>query len=221
MNKRYFHIQKLNRLNPEWNVNDTFTTQRTDSNNYYSDIANSLGESIFQFENNSIGLMNHSNLIFEKYEKQTHELDPEKQEDFYFRKSSEYETLSTNLHNNLFKSLVWIREEIFESIRESYYKDLPSRKKCIWLTDYENLQYWWKMFEETDTKKILEIEILNSGKMHLADGNFIRTETFKMSEFENLAKSYWSGKIEKKDEIEILYEGGFKIINEFKNINEI
>lgn len=222
MDKRYFHIQKLNGLNPEWDVNDYLSTpKKAFTNQYYSDLSNSLGESIFQFGKEGTGLIKHSNSIIEKYDKNSHELDPEKEKDFYFWKSSEYETLSTNLHESLFKSLAWIREEIFENIRECDFKDSPSRKKCIWLTDYENLPNWWKMFEETKNKKIFEIEILNSGKIHLADANFIIAETFRISEFESLAESYWSGKIEKKDEIEILYEGDFKIINEFKNIDEI
>ena len=51
----------------------------------------------------------------------------------------------------------YIREQVFEDVRKEKFNSLPSRHKCIWLTDDENLAYWKTMSEERRALLTLEL----------------------------------------------------------------
>ncbi|RED37912.1 hypothetical protein DFQ10_1175 [Winogradskyella eximia] len=46
-------------------------------------------------------------------------------------------------------------------------------------------------------------------------------DTYSINEFDIASEKYWKGEMNTELDIEILYEGKFKVINEYKNIENI
>lgn len=220
MTKRYFHIQRLNGIRKEWFEGEIINTNENNLNNFYADLIESTGQ-FYNYNERELDLINYSNSVYKNLNRLETFENYEKENLLLYSKIEQYKMLTSDLHENLLQYLKWTREEIFENIRKSNFNNLPSRKTCIWLTEIENIPKWWKMFKNSTSKKILEIEIEPNSKLHYADGFLIKTETLKINQYEELAMSYWSGKIENNVENEILFEGTFKVIGEFKNIEEI
>lgn len=110
------------------------------------------------------------------------------------------------------------REMILEEVRRESYPTLPSRYKCIWLTDEEGIEFWIPEIIKKDGK--YEIYKVN------ADGNlFLSTNTLlpdcylKNKAMYEQAHKYWNPNPEylktAKDK-EYLFEGELKLIKKIK-----
>ena len=96
------------------------------------------------------------------------------------------------------------REQVFEQVRKEQFNDLPSRQKCIWLTDEENLEYWKTM--STEEKCLLTLE-LQEEKMICCDESWLYIDTFLDDEYERRARNYWTGSVSNAPHLEYLFYG--------------
>lgn len=215
----YFHIQRINGIRKEWDINDTATTERNQFNDFFQDILSGI-----ERQANGNKLIPNSEKII--YDTTINELDQasENYEKLFNKTLNQYLSLRTTA-SQLFEShlqyLKYIREEIFENTRKQINSELPSRKKCLWICKKDELEYWWNEISNTKPKKIIEIELEKEGKIHIADGELIKSENYSINEFNEMSNKYWKGEINNKSVIEILFEGKFKVINKYNNLEEL
>ncbi|MFC0776914.1 DUF2441 domain-containing protein [Flavobacterium sp. HJSW_4] len=216
--KRYYHIQNLDGKNKVWLKNESVNINGKNFNNYYRDLIKSTGEKIgnndlFKFAEQKENEVNAMPLILNRNS-------PELLNQ-YVLKSSIYGHLSSVFNSSLSQYLKWIREEIFENYRKEKFPHLPSRKTCLWLCEQKDLDKWFGILYPNNRKKIIELTLGNNAKIHCGNGSLIISETLNVSDYGKLANKYWQGKMHKNCEVETLFEGRFKVINEFNNIFEI
>ena len=137
---------------------------------------------------------------------------------FYQYKS--FDVTEENI-NFLYYNLKWIskeaafymREQVFEDVRKDKFSSLPSRQKCLWLTDDENLDYWKTMSEERSN--ILTLEL--NGDIFCGDANWLTANTLSSVEYEQRALHYWNGEFSNTPRKEYLFCGQ-AIVKEIKII---
>lgn len=96
----------------------------------------------------------------------------------------------------------YIREQVFEEIRKNNFNFLPSRQRCIWLTNNENLDYWKTKIEG---KALLTLEL--NGDIFCGDGNWLNVDTFSSVEYAQRASHYWKGELSSNPQMEYLFYG--------------
>lgn len=110
------------------------------------------------------------------------------------------------------ESRAFIRESIFENVRQLMFPELPSRLRCVWLCEEKELELWRTKFPG----KQLEIfEVEANGKIHFADAGWLFSDTISNSQNREFAIKYWNGEKALENEFkekEILFEGEIKII---------
>ncbi len=216
--KRYYHIQNLDGKNKLWLKNESGNVNGKKFNNYYRDLLDCTGEKI---ENNDLFM------FAEQKENEVREmpliLDRKSPEllNQYISKSSIYGHLSSVFNSTLSQYLKWVREEIFENYRKEKFPHLPSRKTCLWLCEQKDLEKWLEILYPNNRKKIIEVSLAKNAKIHSANASLIISETLNISDYSKLANKYWQGKMHINCEVETLFEGRFKVINEFNNLSEI
>lgn len=122
------------------------------------------------------------------------EIDTEKQKANYF---SDYH--------------MYVRENVFESIRIELFPEKPSRMKGLWVCDKENLDYWLK---KLDNGSVFEIEL--TGKIHKANAINLSSDGAILSrkQYEEQALRYWSGvNTDLRVGLEFLFTGSLKVIS--------
>ncbi len=97
----------------------------------------------------------------------------------------------------------YIREQVFEEVRKNKFNSLPSRHKCIWLTNNENLAYWKTMSE--NRRALLTLEV--NGDIFCGDGNWLTIDTLSSVEYEQRAFHYWNGEFSNAPRKEYLFYG--------------
>ncbi|MCK4661235.1 MAG: DUF2441 domain-containing protein [Bacteroidales bacterium] len=214
-NKEFYHIQKLDFINKEWNVNNHYHIG-SENNNFYRKLLNSLGSREF-YDIPKVFLIRQLTDVLK--------LKPNKDERDYeklFFESEQHlfqlEAIVDDVMVSFKQYLKWIQEEIFEKVRLEKFPDLPSRQKCLWICSLDDLPKWLKIFKGSENK-ILKIRV--TGKIHKTDGLLIDSDTYFINEFEKRAIDYWTGKIEHKDEIEFLFHGDLEVLNVYDSVNEI
>ncbi|MDP1726879.1 MAG: DUF2441 domain-containing protein [Bacteroidota bacterium] len=116
--------------------------------------------------------------------------------------------------DSLGNTLRIIRELAFETIRNSFYPELPSRHKCIWLIpDNEQSYDFWKNILQSKHQKIFKVIIVN-GKIHRAAQKWLIGGTFPLNETISKAHKYWKGEDSGNVEDEVLFEGKIRILEE-------
>jgi hypothetical protein len=221
-NQTYYHIQVPGFERDTWKKGDLISTSQKEYNAFYLGLIRDMEDKEF-VNGNKIGLIEYSNSIFEKDSNRNVKSKQEDYQNLFYEfqsNSFEYEAIANKLHWSLFQYLKWIREEVFENVRVKIDSDLPSRKRCIWVSTKENVRKWWDLFNNKSGKRILELN-LKGDNVFVGDGTLIKTDTFSLQEYESIAEKYWSGRVERNNEIEISYEGDFEVLNEFNDINEL
>jgi hypothetical protein len=109
---------------------------------------------------------------------------------------------------------IYIRESIFEEIRADHFTDLPSRKSCIWVCEEHALEYWKELLLEANCK-IFKVNL--TGVIHKADQKHLKADVLPCELIRKNAFNYWTGSDSKNiSEVEILFEGLVKIVEEIK-----
>lgn len=112
--------------------------------------------------------------------------------------------LYENLKDVSNETAFYIREQVFEDIRKVHYPMLPSRQKCLWVCEEEQLPYW-KTMHENQSFKVLTLEL--NGDLFCGDDYWLTTDTFSSIEYARRAKHYWSGEMSAAPRKEYLFYG--------------
>lgn len=221
-NKRYFHIQDLNGKNILWNKGEVVKIDDLNHNSYYKNLTNCIGRKI-DYNGKEIDLMEYEKHKEKEINNLPFKLNPEDKvllKD-YEQKNKIYRELACEMSENLRQYLKWIREEIFENFRKQKFPNLPSRKTCLWLCEEKDVQMWWNILYPYNSKKIIEIYFDSGQQIHCGNGSLIIEKTLNIEDFTKLAEEYWSGRMTANCQTETLFQGTFKVINEFGNPEEI
>ena len=112
-------------------------------------------------------------------------------------------------------SLIYIREEVFEEVRQSSFVELPSRKRCIWLIPDEpdTMAYWWRTIGNPQSKIF---RVTATGKVHRVAQNYLQLQTCSLNTLKERAFRYWAGFGNQAagPEDELLFEGFIKVEEE-------
>ncbi|MCE5208323.1 MAG: DUF2441 domain-containing protein [Chloroflexi bacterium] len=103
----------------------------------------------------------------------------------------------------------YMRESVFEEIRKDFFSDLPSRKTCLWVLEYDAIDYWRK----TMGGKLLKLKL--TGVIHKADQRHLPNEVLPGNVIREKAFNYWTGSDGRNPiEEELLFEGIVKVMEE-------
>jgi hypothetical protein len=122
----YFHIQRINGIRKEWDIEDIATTERNQFNDFFQDILLGIERQV-----NGNKLIPNSEKII--YDTTINELDQasENHEKLFNETLNQYLSLRTTA-SQLFEShlqyLKYIREEIFENTRSKLILNYPQEK---------------------------------------------------------------------------------------------
>lgn len=112
--------------------------------------------------------------------------------------------LYQNLKDVSKETAFYIREQIFEDIRQKHYPTLPSRQKCLWVCEEEQLSYW-KTMTENCHRSLLTLEL--NGELFCGDDHFLTADTFSSVVYSERAKHYWNGLMSPSPRKEFLFYG--------------
>ena len=110
-----------------------------------------------------------------------------------------------------------LREYILENIRLQYYPDRPSRFKCIWLTDEESLDRWYKIIDRHNAGfSIYEMDV--EGNVFKSADHLLPQPCWSNGLIEEVAHKYWNPKESDltKNDREYLFEGRARVIKKVK-----
>jgi len=212
---RYYHIHKMSNSSLPWENIGEYLISRERYNNYYNYILDQLTTNK-GYRNR---LLNHIDKVSRDCNNDDFQLSNDFKDKFIIVNAKRIDLIGAiNItRESLFNYLRWIQEEIFEKTRAEKFQNLPSRKYCLWLCRYDELNKWLTIFKSVD--KIIELEI--DGIIHEADAGFVLPETYNITEFEQNAIDYWSGVKKDQSELEILFEGKIKVIKIYNTFEEI
>lgn len=116
--------------------------------------------------------------------------------------------------------LEWQRETIFESVRQEFFSECPSRKKAINVLPRhrEVLKYWMPLLK-TKNASIYEVEL--SGKIHFGDTKLLQLQSCSALEIRQYAYQYWQGTKDIAPHYEFLFEGMINVSKVNNNGNAI
>ena len=98
----------------------------------------------------------------------------------------------------------YIREQIFEDVRNKEYSMLPSRQKCLWVCEEDQISFW-KTINEGRQCSLLTLEL--TGELFCGDDHWLKADTFSSVEYLERAKHYWSGEMSTNPRKEFLFYG--------------
>lgn len=98
----------------------------------------------------------------------------------------------------------YIREQVFETVRINSFPNLPSRQKCLWVTDYDQISYW-KTMSQNMQRYLLTLEL--DGELFCGDDRWLTADTFSSVEYADRAMHYWSGDMSLSPRKEYLFYG--------------
>lgn len=112
--------------------------------------------------------------------------------------------LYKNLKDISKETAFYIREQIFEDVRRRYYPTLPSRQKCLWVCEADQLPYW-KTMKENCQRSLLTLEL--HGEIFCGDDHWLTADTFSSIVYSERAKHYWDSKMSNSPRKEFLFYG--------------
>ena len=108
--------------------------------------------------------------------------------------------------------LMFVRESVFEEVRESSFPHLPSRHRCIWLipNNLNALKYWRSLLG--GKQQVYQVRV--TGKIHKASQEYLSLGTYSLNQLRQRAFRYWSGaRNADAEQDEILCEGFVKVVD--------
>lgn len=136
------------------------------------------------------------------------------EDDCKFQKGIEFDTKSYyRQFENYPKRL---REEAFEKVRREQFSEYPSRYSCLFMSDsIENAQYWaGKLRPRANNVQCVQVELL-SGKYIMVDEHIYDIQHFSNDYMRAEALMYWRGVMTGDPLITLLFDGEFRIDEEF------
>jgi len=200
-NQPFYHIQR----NRTWNVGQTYFIGQ-EKNNYckYFDLY------AHNYEDKKSGIPFHPNLIADSMLEylETGEKNPTIAPYFSFDSS---ETI------RLLRDIIWnysryLREALFEEVRQEFFPSYPSRQKGAWvISKKEHIPYWLKTLGASSDSVVFEVEL--SGKIHEANHSHIKLTTNSFNGIRQQSFTYWMAEKGLQDYIgdECIFEGFLKV----------
>jgi hypothetical protein len=105
------------------------------------------------------------------------------------------------------------KEFVFEQTRVELNNNLPSRWKCIWLCNEEQLENWLEEYRKENTEyQLLKVKV--DGVIFEADAYWVETDKPKsLIEMRRDASHYWKGEFFRlPGKGEILFEGNGEVV---------
>ncbi|MDK8641324.1 DUF2441 domain-containing protein [Niallia taxi] len=130
-----------------------------------------------------------------------------------FRNSYEKGSIDYDQHPIATAKAYWrfTKEYVFEQTRMNINNELPSRWKCLWLTEENNKDYWNKYYTDVEYK-LLKLKV--TGNIFIADAYWVETEKpIPLEHVGQRAIHYWNGDIFRNGKQEILFEGTAEVID--------
>ena len=112
--------------------------------------------------------------------------------------------LYQNLKDISKETAFYIREQVFEDVRSKDYPLLPSRQKCLWVCEEDQLAYWRTM-KENCQRSLLTLEL--NGELFCGDDHWLTADTFSSVVYSERAKHYWAGEMSSTPRKEFLFYG--------------
>ncbi len=204
MNNSFLHI---NSTNCNWKVGDELSFEKED-NNYWKSFLRK--EDSYNFQGNKHDAFKVLHSAFEAYARLHNP--PLVMKEYHF---NQINTLKESL-DCLRNTILINRELIFESVRNEFFPNLPSRQKCIWLipNNDDSLDFWINILKSKGSHhKLFRIETVN-GTIHKATQQWLEGGTISINQWQHMATNYWKGVNSGKIDDEILYQGRIKILEE-------
>ncbi|WP_394774460.1 DUF2441 domain-containing protein [Flavobacterium sp.] len=225
VDKELFHIHRKNHHQDLWKPGNILETPKDEFNHFYKGLSTEphrkVSKDFEQFE-----LIDYLNKNIDELEKFNNSIDNQELNQNNVSNIQGFNSHIFNLLKQTFHSLAqsrkMLREIIFEDCRTKYFFELPSRQKCFWLSDKEQIEKWWTEFNDNENKLICKVSV--TGNLFHADGSFIQMDIFKFTDFNELANKYWHGQINSNSDLiqkEIIFEGKLKILSKYDNPSEL
>lgn len=104
-----------------------------------------------------------------------------------------------------------VRELVFENHRRENYEALPSRTRCLWLSETEDeARYWVERLEDRIKPQILRVSV--DGILHKAYEGHLQEDSQSMEQLLMSAEEYWSGETSGTSRSETLFEGKMTVL---------
>ncbi|CQR54624.1 DUF2441 domain-containing protein [Paenibacillus riograndensis] len=124
-----------------------------------------------------------------------------------------------------------LREMVFEEVRMKHFPDHPSRQTCLYVTNKEELAYWYRRLVRKE-KRIIVFEL--TGRIHQAsEWHTFVGDLKSVEQYRQLANWYWNGTPAKTvwgeywsnkgqlDRQEWIFEGTAYVVDFKNNLDEI
>lgn len=103
-----------------------------------------------------------------------------------------------------------IREFEFEAIRRAEFPGLPSRMRCVWMSEVIQVEHWSTRLDGRENPILLRVAA--EGKIHRAHEGHLSVEVQSIDDLRDSARAYWSGKPHESGNYEVLLEGEMKVL---------
>jgi hypothetical protein len=198
--KRFYHIARSGSLTIESKL--FIGKEKNNFNSYFDKFGCNYHSPITgDFINSSV--IGHNMLDYIK----TGNKNPELEKVFTYDKDGTIKHLTETIDHYL----RFIRENIFEEVRNDYFPNYLSRYRCLWIIPDDNdaVKYWWERLGSKGN--IYELSV--SGKMHQASQQYLNLTTNSLDYIRKEAFKYWTG-VSGRDKIEdeCLFEGFVEVI---------
>lgn len=114
-------------------------------------------------------------------------------------------------------------EFVFEQVRGAFFPNLPSRTRCMFFCEKQNVEDWYSSMRlRSGLEKLSIYKFELSGKIHKADQRWINQDVLSHANYVDAAKKYWTGvPFETSNPInEILFSGKVRRIKKYDGIED-
>ncbi len=111
----------------------------------------------------------------------------------------------------LMRTLMAVREMVFENVRREQFCDAPSRMRCIWLAPciHGCLGAWTRAYKPAE----FDVHFVRArGRLHYANARYTEGGTISLKSWGQLARHYWSGDRVGEPSTEVLLEGEVEVL---------
>lgn len=200
-NKTFFHIHRISGHSPLWEEGNRINWVHKKNNLFYD-----------AFCNNAI-----------TYDDGTGPLTLRKALHRFNQGSDRYQSdqihkILKSCSKTINNQTIFIREVIFEEVRQNYFPHLPSRQSGIWVCSREATEQWWNRLKGKE-QVILCLKL--TGSMHIAERQHLWNDTQSHTDLKAQAFEYWTGPSgNTQEDEEILFEGIIDVIKKYSTLEE-
>ena len=225
IDKELFHIHRQNYHRGLWKPGNILSTPVDLFNNFYTGISTEPHSNV-SIWSKQVPLIEHLGKEIDKFYEFNDSISDQELSPDNISNIQSFNSHILNILDKTFTSLTlsrkMLRETIFENYRNQYFSELPSRQKCFWLSDKEQIQQWWDEFNDCKNKLIYKVSV--TGKLFYTDGSLIQMDVFRLTDFSELAKRYWEGHSNSNPDLikkEYIFEGELKILSEYTDPSQL